>query len=113
MSHLALPSCVCCSSEYAEVADLVREQSDPSRGEVRERRAPKGDPHLEAVPYYSYSLLSHTSPFSLSSLSSVTSCSTHIDTPSTTIPTTLPTPLGSSHSFTFTFAIHPFEWPLL
>lgn len=49
MPHLALPSCVCCSSEYAEMAHLVREQS---RG----------------CAYYSYSLLSHTSPFSLSSL---------------------------------------------
>jgi len=45
-------------------------------------------------------------PF-LPPFSSVTSCSTHIDTPDTAILTTLPTPLGSSHSFTFTFAIHP------
>jgi hypothetical protein len=116
-----VPSChgrLCvlyCSSEYAEITHLAREQSSnlPNLPDPSER-APKGDPHRARLKPQGCALL-HLFPivaylpFLPSSPLPVTSCSTYIDTPDITILNTLPTPLGSSRSFTFTFAIHPFE----
>jgi hypothetical protein len=85
--------CVYCTvaPNILEIVYLVREHSsDLPNLTIRSRQLRRVDdvtviiPHLRvgcAAPYYSYSLLSHTSPF-LPSFPSITSCSTRrISTP--------------------------------